>query len=109
MKNGVFEGGKILSPDVAQKRCLKSTRRRQLQIAIALKDYADMTGSHPDITAEAVVRLRREGMLDCGHLATLQRFRELIDNITNQRARAETKNKEAETWAQSGHMAFYQS
>ena len=72
--------------DGRQRRQIRSDHRRQFNIAVALKDYADMTGSHPDVTAAALIRLRREGILDCGHPATLKRFRELIDDVTRERA-----------------------
>jgi hypothetical protein len=72
--------------NASRRRQMASDRRHQFNIAIALKDYADITGSHPEVTTEALIRLRREGMLDCGHPATLQRVRELIDAITLERA-----------------------
>ena len=65
---------------------MTSAELREIRIAIALKEYADMTGVHPDVTTEALVRLHREGMINCGHPATLKRFRELIDDVTRERA-----------------------
>ena len=72
---------------------MKSAHRRQLEIALALKDYADMTGSLPEVTTEAVIRLRREGMTDCSHPATVRRFRELIDAITEERKRVRSEQQ----------------
>ena len=64
-----------------------------MEIALALYDYADMTGSLPEVTTEAVIRLRREGKMDLSHPATVRRFRELIDAITHERKRARSEHQ----------------
>jgi hypothetical protein len=59
---------------------------RQVGIALALQDHTNTTGIHPGVTVEALIRLRREGMQDCSGPATVKRFRELIDDVTRERA-----------------------
>jgi ABC-type uncharacterized transport system auxiliary subunit len=60
---------------------LKNDHRQQAKVAIALYDFAIMTGCHPKVTAEALIRLQREGMTDVANPKTITRFRELIEVV----------------------------
>jgi len=85
----MIESGKDKEPmskqDASQRRQMKSAHHRQVKVAVALYEFAEMTGCHPEVTTEALIRLRREGKTDCSNPATMRRFRELLDAVTQKR------------------------
>lgn len=60
--------------------------RRQLQVWRELDAYSRMTGSHPEVVAEALKRLSQEGKPDCSSSATVHRFRQILDAVARERA-----------------------
>jgi mannose-6-phosphate isomerase class I len=93
---------KMSKPDAAQRCRRKSDRRRQVQVALALQEFAEMTGYRPKVVTEALIRLRREGKTDHSIPVNMKRFRELLDAIDQGcshelKARTEDKTTKDET------------
>lgn len=79
----------------SRKRRLKNDHRQQVKVAIALYDFAIITGCHPKVTAEALIRLRREGMTDVSNPKTITRFQELIEVVKHNEERKRIEDQQA--------------